>query len=467
MARKKKRVKFKKLMGEQVAELFNFVYPPLSAEEPFDYDDPIDCEVSCENDDAFSLGVPEFTDVSKDTFFTSDALEELSHNEFRRYINDDLVVGHALIFSDSDGQLQAKQVRDVPSHPNAPQIVSLSRFERHDLGDKVVFKARADDGTMMYSAHAIDVSTNYDHSPYQLHYFRPVPQVSDEWSFYQAMQNPVPVFKPDYAQAQAKLKDNQTDINPGDIPTRKNMRRSKSQTKVMRRSAWQAMVDFGDDYEEQLTDEAMTIVDACIEARQFASGAGVKRQPFPEWNHAVGHGLSPMSYQPQRKSNLAAAPAYINTQMMNVERSLQWHALNKPGDYHVHTKFTMLENTDVLDYGWIEGTFQRNEKKVSITSHLNPWVKNPHYMRASHVAQTSMVVEALLSNQAMTQTCVCEGPSPSRMDELLTQMGELSLDEQSQAVAPAKPLLFHKAMAIDEEVIERASPSGRSQAYSA
>src|SRR4029079_1683201 len=108
----------------------------------------------------------------------------------------------------------------------------------------------------------------------------------------------------------------------------------------------------------------------------------------PEWLHACGYQLTPLSKNPQVAENLGAGPKWSNTEMLILERIAQWFAINRPNAIQkINSEFEMLLNTDIIKKIIFELSIEENERSVKIKQNINTFDPFPIFHKASDIAQ--------------------------------------------------------------------------------
>lgn len=96
---------------------------------------------------------------------------------------------------------------------------------------------------------------------------------------------------------------------------------------------------------------------------------------------------NPLYANPQRVDNLGAARACHNTDMMVLERSLKWFALNVANSVCLeNTKRKRFLDTKVDEYIYFFIAITFNNTKIRVTQEIDALEKNPQYAKASDLA---------------------------------------------------------------------------------
>lgn len=370
---------------------------------------------------------------------------ELSQNEHFRFMPPSSRIGHALVTKGKDGKIIAQQFKapgsSDPEDPRVTELRDIEVFQDRFGGRRA--RAKAQDGTEMISKRSVDFETTDEHGEavkHELLLFSP--KSSHIWRgdvFWGSNPRRKPtLFRDDLDKADQKeldaevneakkvVKGGELDIVHQDVPMRENMPRKPTQNDVMGKlSAIDEYRQYYEEYEDSLTPEMKEIFEKSESAREHVRTVGHKSQPRPEWCHALGHGLTPLSQDPQVATNLAAAPKWVNTQMMATERDLKWHAMNRPNtDLHLSSHFTVLPNSDIMDEGDVVGRFRENDREVKVSQHLNPHQKYPSYSKPTDIMQTTLVTNHLLTGQQAGHVSeVRIEPRMQKTYEVVTQPG--------------------------------------------
>ena len=186
-----------------------------------------------------------------------------------------------------------------------------------------------------------------------------------------------------------------------DVPVREEQTRKPDQNTVMGGSAIDAYKDFENQYKHELSKEMKEKFHKAEKARPNYRGGHPNTQVRPEWLHAKGYSLTPLDEDPQKKSNLGAAPKWVNSKMMIPERTAKWHAINRPNSKStVDAQFQMLVDSDIIKKGHFEVTVEENDKAVKMVQELYPFHKTPAFPKPTDIGQTVLVTHKILTNQA-------------------------------------------------------------------
>ncbi len=391
--------------------------------------------------------------------FTSEDQNKLSQNEHMRFMNNSDKVAHALVTKDKNGKIITQQfTAPGSSDPTDPTVVGLKNIEIFEdrYGNRHA-RATAEDGTEMISKRSVDVQTTDQHgkdiehelllfSPKASHIWRgdvfwgsnprQKPNLfSDKLSDRQKKE-----LQKEMSEAKEDIRGGEIELVNSDVVKREDMKRNPTQNKVMGQSAVDAYDVYYDTYKDELSDDMKAIIQKSTDARPNVRSMGPKGQPRPEWLHALGFGLYPMTGDPQTASNLGAAPKWLNTKMMTTERALKWHAMHRPeSKLTLNCRYKMLPHSDIIDEGKITGTFVEGDNQVVLSQHLNPHQKYPVFSKPTDLMQTTLVTHQLLSNK--TPAAVKEAKIETRLLRtypIVTQAGGYAMGGAVQVEAASQ-----------------------------
>ncbi len=375
--------------------------------------------------------------VLVEKMFDGEDQTELCEDEYHRFLYPSAKVGHALIGQNEEGQMVARQFT-APGADNVDvsEVIALKDIKLVEQFGALRATAIAPDGTKMVSKRSIQIGTNVGEAYAQNRLFFFSPEASHLWKgkvWWGSDDSAQPdLFRNDLtdqerADLEAELeeivpitKGSTVDIVHADVPVRSEMKRKPDQNGVMKRSAIDAYEHFYDEYKEELSPSMRVLFEKSIAARPHYRGGSPKTQPRPEWLHAIGFGLTPLSDDPQQSSNLGSAPKWLNTKMMVTERALRWHALHRPDSkLTLDVKYDMLLDTDLIKRGYIEGTLKENNQTVVLKQDLNPFAANPNYHKTTDIMQTTLVAHKLLQDEDSTSVLVAVDDGVKRKEGIL------------------------------------------------
>lgn len=342
---------------------------------------------------------------------STEAFEALFEDEYHRYKMPFDIIGHALIDLDQEHP-EAMQFAPPPfdgsQYPHYTELNHISLFQ-HD--EKLMARASADDGTSMLARRSIHIKIkdhetkqkkhfqlllftpehNGEGKPYPLGNLKKAPLFTDEST------PDIEAQKRELMALPRKEKSGKVVVDRASITKREASKRKPSQTKVMKKSAMLAYSEFYQTYESILSEEMKNLLLDAIDARLN----GNRLQQQPEWLHAISYRLTPLSKNPQTKTNLAAGNHHANTDMNITERVVGWHAKTCHHEKQVlKAKFTTLPGTDILDEGYIKGKIKSDRYTVSIKQKVSPWIISPNYANIADVVHTALVTQSILDDMA-------------------------------------------------------------------
>lgn len=365
---------------------------------------------------------PEIIEISEREFNAADQAA-LQENEHERFMSSSKKIGHALVYSAPDG-VKAKQfnppiisnVEGAQFRPLKNLSIELKQFKSLSTP---YMRAQTPNGTPMIGKRHIKCTTKDANTQEQQEYdlWRFSPTASHLWKgdlFVGVGEDDPPLFnnqgtagersdravefseKPIVVKHKTWTVDSLSVVHREQNPTRK-----PDQKVVMGTSAHEAMNSFLDMYGDELHPQRKDILQKNKDAAKEFRGGGPKTQHRAEWLHLQGFSLTPIDQNPQTKDNLAAAPKWLNSQMLtDGERMAKWIALHDPktkiaGD----CRFEMIQDTDILNKGELSFSFTKDNQTVTLQQPLRPWTRFPNFPKPTDVMQTTLVVEKLLSRQ--------------------------------------------------------------------
>lgn len=201
-------------------------------------------------------------------------------------------------------------------------------------------------------------------------------------------------------------------IDPGSVVYRDSLKtRRPDQNTVMGRSAFEEAQSYLETYKSELHPERIQVLEANKAAKAHWRGGSRLSQGRFEWLHGKGFGLTLKSEDPQKKSNLAAAPKWLNSLMMVIERAAKWVAL-----HHQHAKvngsfwYKMVPGTEIMDSGNLTFVFEENGKKIEVSQDLIPWQKWPIYPKPTDIMQATYAIVSELKNKSVDSGVIIELP---------------------------------------------------------
>lgn len=342
--------------------------------------------------------------------FTASDYEFLSENENVRYLNstrfpygvqpndNPKLIGHAVIKKDDNGQKIALQYA-IPSDPNgaAPIVVELTDIQEITRYGMTRYRAKAK-GRDVYAKRYTEAMLD-DGSNVTLAYFSDSEKQGQEPFWGSDPQKPIKLFKDDKLENEKQPKrkgGKELAIEPESVWERDKIKvRKPTQNEVMKQSACEAVQAFYKEMKSKLTDDFIKVLEKSINAPLKDV---FKSNSRDEWLHLYAHSLTPMSQDPQRKDNLAAAPKWANTEMMLLERVVKWFALNRPETFQsIKADFQMLRKTELAKHISYMVTIEDKEKWVKFIQNIDPFQKFPLYRKATDLAQTVAITQSYLN----------------------------------------------------------------------
>lgn len=335
------------------------------------------------------------SELEKESVFSVNDLTRLSMNEKQRFLPSSRKVAHAVIASDHSGVKTATQYSlPTPEDVETPEVCRLQHFQEiNRLGTR--YKAIGEDGKIWYAKRAEKMSFNDEDTMVsgELAYFSEEEEPGKEP--YWGHERKVPRFS-DEVEKQPKIKGGEVQIDYPSVRERdQNRNRGSNQNSLMGMSAKEAYEEFFKAMEPFLSPEIIPIL-------RRAFSADIKKTPEnqfrPEWLHARGFSLTPLTDNPQLASNLGAAGKWVNTEMMVLERVAKWFALKKKSSTRITIKplFDMLGESELIDMIEFEVSIEFKQRIVQLKQSLDPLKERPVFRKASDVAQAAGVCHSLL-----------------------------------------------------------------------
>lgn len=393
---------------------------------------------------------PTTTDNNTPPNFTAIDFAYLNENEHGRYAPNSKKIGHAVIMEQNEKMMAFQYKLPFTHSPEVRPLINIEAIEPFPGMHR--FRAQTPDGkTPMFAKRVLEgkVGDKEGSTPIQIACFSPSPETNKQ-PFWGSIK-PTPIFRTDLSKAVKKdlkkdLKDIKSETKGGDelvvehasVPQRDAKKtRNPVQNKVMGESAREAYENFCEKLADELNPEMKKRLKRAYEADIKDS---FKINSFrPEWLHAKGWSLMPMSIDPQTKDNLAAGPKWANTQMMLLERIIKWFALNDPKSVlTIKPKFDMLLDSDLIEHIDFQVKIQIKGRYVELMQHIDVFLQYPQFPKASDLAQGAGITHSILYNiDPVSQQEVIKKPIPRRLGKNLEQN---SSDTTSQTSRILKPL---------------------------
>jgi hypothetical protein len=351
---------------------------------------------------------------TKEHQFTSRDFDFLSANSHERYLPNRQKVGHALITANADEGVDTALQFNIPVSPesDAPRVRPLLKIEtsypKLDVATPL-FKAETPGGTKMYAKRFIDIELSDKNKTIPLKLVCFSPTKTGKHIFSDVKEKDVTWFRGNIDKKVAKdLKEikpakkgkGELILDPESVKKRTEVKaRMRSQNAVMSKghgphSAKNEYELFLNKMKSSLTPKLVKQFKRAINAPLNTSIEGNYR---PEWLHAYGYQLTPLSQNPQVAGNLGAGPKWSNTEMLILERIAQWFAINRPHAIEkINSEFEMLLNTDIIKKIVFELSIEENERSVKIKQNIDTFNPFPTFHKASDIAQATAVAYNLL-----------------------------------------------------------------------
>lgn len=178
---------------------------------------------------------------------------------------------------------------------------------------------------------------------------------------------------------------------------RQGTKRKKDQKQVMKATAKKVILNFIKENENQYDKEIIKRLKNLVKRARF------------EWAHAYGFGNSPLSFDPQTKSNLGATGKWINTFMMVLESVARDLAKHFPNAVVMNSLFKLLctaDNTptDIVKKVHYSVTLTLKNKQLVILSNevdaLHPEDRST-LPSISDITQTNLVLDSLIKERPL------------------------------------------------------------------
>lgn len=328
--------------------------------------------------------------------YTSEDYSVLSQNEYYRFLNNSDTIGHAVIHFNGK-KTTASQYAMPTGDKSAPEWVPLKNIHPIQRYGMTFFAAETLDGVPMYSNRSYQCIDEKGEK-FEIRPFSPPPSHRKEpfWG----SQSLVPItYEPTSGYEEVYKAGRELTVEKQSIDERSQIKRRKpTQNQVMGRSAKVAYEEFLAEWKDDLTPEMQMIFQRAIDAplrNMFYSNYR------PEWLHAEGYSLTPMSINPQREANLGSAPKWANTAMMVLERIAKWFALNCPQALvTIKPTFEMLLESDLIKSIDFDVQVGLKNRYLRFIQHLEPLQqKAPVFKKASDIAQLTGIAHAMLNDK--------------------------------------------------------------------
>lgn len=201
-----------------------------------------------------------------------------------------------------------------------------------------------------------------------------------------------PILNPEYFSSNTAFISNENTVTTkgGEttiiVPNVRDRKKAPSQKKIMGRSAREAMIESlsngKDKYEADVLEKLKYLV----------NHADI------EWCHRLGFSLAPQQFEPQHRDNLGAAPDYINSYMMVLEKLALYFSKLYPNAVSVMPLFKMLDDSDVIDEIEYEVAIKKEGKIITFYYKMPAFVllDRSNWPSCSDSEQLKRVAGALL-----------------------------------------------------------------------
>ena len=400
---------------------------------------------------------------SPSTDFTAEDFVFLNDNEHARYAPNSKKVGHAVIVEQGHQTIALQYGLPSSTKDKAPTVRPLEDIEAIEpFHGMHRYRAHTPQGTSMYSKRIISgtVGEQDNENPIQIACFSPGPQEGKPPFWGSTRQTPL--FRTDLSETVRKdLEKELKEIKPvtkggealrvehASVPRRDQYKtRNPDQNTVMGESARDAYENFFNNMVDELHPEMKERLKRAFSAD--LKDAFHKNSYRPEWLHAKGWSLMPMSIDPQTKDNLGAGPKWANTQMMILERIIKWFALHAPESLlSIKPKFDMLLDSELIKHIDFKVKIQIKERFVELTQSIDPFLAYPMFPKASDLAQGTGITHSILHHHAPTSEQVVKRTPrmstrnrPQKEEQASSSVSILTqarMDESSGSVTKTKP----------------------------
>lgn len=395
--------------------------------------------------------------------FNGTDTDSLSINENYRYLRNSNKVGHALITKNENGESIAMQYSIPPGTgaetPLYRPLINIESIDRYGMHDR--YRASTPGGTPMFATRFIEGEFGAaDSESIRIACFSPPPTGKSE-PFWGSGDKELPLFRSDLkGRVKKDLNDELKELKPyskggeelevdhESVAIRDaNKTRTPDQNTVMGgTSAKDTYEAFLNQYKGELTDEMIQQLKKSVEAPLKASNPkeSIQSHYRPEWLHAFGFSLTPITRNPQVKENLGAGPKWANTEMTVLERIAKWFALNRPESLvKIKPYFDMLLDSELIKRIKFEVSIEEKDRFVKLWQDIDTFKKFALIRHASDLAQGTAIVYSLLhgiapvSQQVVKTNSLPAQSSPRRINSLLNAVPAPMPQAQAVPVATA------------------------------
>ncbi len=377
--------------------------------------------------------------------YTEKDFSDLSKNEHARYAPNSKKIGHAVVIEQGDKTIALQYALPFKDNAETPTVRPLIDIEAIEpFRGMHRYRAQTPDGkTPMYSKRIYSgrKGDKNEEESFEIACFSPSPEEGKPpfWGSIRA----TPVFRDDLSKNVKKdlekdLKemkreskgDEELLIDLASIPQRDLLKtRTPNQNTVMGESARDSYENFFDTMVDELHPEMKQRLKRSFSAD--IKGHFTINNHRPEWLHAKGWSLMPMSMNPQTKDNLGAAPKWANTQMMVLERIIKWFALNAPESLlTIKPRFDMLLDSDLIQHIDFKVKVQIKENFVELLQSIDPFQAHPIFAKASDLAQGAGITHSILQGIAPVSKQEVKGVKKTTATNAKIKEQQISLKDE-------------------------------------
>ncbi len=327
--------------------------------------------------------------------FTDEHFIFLANNEHGRYAKNSSNVAHAVIVHGADGHQHALQYQlPAGADLNTPRVHQLTEVAQDGEG---AYQGVSADGRT-WSARRQDharIKLEDDEQSVDIVYFSEDDEL-DSRPFFKKDRAPFDEHRDALRLGAVKKGGHVLEVDPVSVLARDlNRNRIVSQNTIMGESARDAYENFFKKVKDTLSPQMVDILQRAFNADSQVSPENEFR---PEWLHAYGFSLVPLSQEPQYKNNLGAAGKWVNTEMMVLERIAKWFALNQHSNTRItiNTLFEMLQESELINSIHFEVNVEFQTRFVRFIQDLDAFKDVPVFRKASDVAQAVGITHSLL-----------------------------------------------------------------------
>lgn len=408
------------------------------------------------------INMSDLTAARQDGEFSAKDYAYLLRNDLGRYNKNSPWVAHAVIRTNADGKKIAEQYSfpapdDDQSLPMVRTLVDIEEIERNGL---VRHQAKGLDGkqwTAKRYEHAIIKSNSASNTiPIDIAYFSEDDDDSDteqDAAIKWGSSTRTPRLHSTSSTISKRKGGHILTIEPNSVLHRdKNKDRGISQNQIMAlpgqsaaskgHSARDAYELFFKDYESKLSAPMIQLLKRAFQADIKVSPENKYR---PEWLHAYGFSLTPLSQNPQRKENFGAASAWANTEMTVLEQMAKWFSLNQNSSHQVRiqTLYDMLDQSELIDTIYFNTSIQFQSRIINFIQEIDAFKEIPIFRKGTDVTQATGICHALL-HEAVPNSSMEIKPESLSQAKVYKQVPEANSFESytNTSSEPAKKIMI-------------------------